>query len=322
MKTTVVGGYPKVLLDQKLRKAYHALDEGKMSASDLAAVQDDVTTAAMREMDEAGLDVVNDGLIRWDDEITHIAGKLHGMKIGGLIRFFDTNTFYRRPKAAAAVEWAEPIIAGDFMFATGATAKPVKAVVTGAYTIAKASDYEGVYASFGHLALDVAAALNDEAKSLVAAGAKYIHINDPFILLEPADFPVFAECVHVMLDGIDAHTSLYTYFGDATPLYDKMLALPVDALGFDFTYSPGVIDRLSDGSCTKELGAGIFDARNTKPEDEKAVLATLTKLAKAVGGDRIWVSPTASLEYLPLGKCRDKLREMVRIVGAFQGVQK
>lgn len=311
-----------MLLDQKLRKAYHALDEGRMAASELAAVQDDVSTAAIREMDEAGIDVVNDGLIRWDDEITYIAGKLHGMKIGGLIRFFDTNTFYRRPKATAAVEWAEPLVAGDFMFASGQTPKPLKAVVTGAYSIAKASDYEGVYASFGHFALDVAAALNDELKSVVAAGANYIHINDPFILLDPADFPVFAECVLVMLDGVEAHTSLYTYFGDATPLADKLQALPVDALGFDFTYSPGIVDRLTDGSFAKEVGAGLFDARNTKADDEKSVLATLERLAKAVGGDKIWVSPSASLEYLPLGKCRDKLKEMVRIVGAFQGVQK
>jgi len=47
--------------------------------------------------------------------------------------------------------------------------------------------------------------------------------------------------------------ALYTYFGDAAPLYEKLVTLPVDILGFDFTSSPTLLETIASAGSSKSL---------------------------------------------------------------------
>src|SRR6185436_16988852 len=106
---------------------------------ELAKVQDDVTFEVIREQEEAGIELLTDGQIRWYDEQTYIAGRLAGVEINGLIRFFDTNTYYREPIVNGRIAWQEPILVRDYVFAREHATRPVKAVLTGPYTLARLS---------------------------------------------------------------------------------------------------------------------------------------------------------------------------------------
>ena len=95
MISTVPSNYPKIANrrgGQTLRRAISSFDRGRISADDLAATADDVTVEVIAEQERAGIDIITDGQIRWQDPVTYIAGGLHGFEIGGLIRYFDTNT--------------------------------------------------------------------------------------------------------------------------------------------------------------------------------------------------------------------------------------
>jgi len=99
------GSYPRIgdtAELQILRRTIAAADRGEKTAADLADAQDFMTRRAIEEQAGAGLDVVTDGLIRWYDPISHLAGKLSGVKINGLLRFFGETTplipeAWRRP---------------------------------------------------------------------------------------------------------------------------------------------------------------------------------------------------------------------------------
>jgi len=70
MKTTVIGAFPKISDDpggQELRRALHRFDRGEIDAAALDEVFDTTTRAAIAELEAAGIDVINDGHIRWDD---------------------------------------------------------------------------------------------------------------------------------------------------------------------------------------------------------------------------------------------------------------
>ena len=160
MLITVVGNYPKIPnlpRPARLRNAYARLDRGDMAPEEMARVEDEVTKEVIKEQEDAGVELVTDGQIRWLDELTYLAGRLDGVQINGLIRFFDTNIYYRQPVVQGSIAWRGPITMRDFDFARANASRPVKPVLTGPYTLARLSQDDSS-ASLDRLAQAFAAA--------------------------------------------------------------------------------------------------------------------------------------------------------------------
>ena len=98
-----------------------------------------MTELAIEEQIDAGLDIVTDGQIRWYDPVSHLAGKLSGVRINSLLRFFDTNFYFRQPVVHAKLERTKPLVVEEFLFAQAKSPRPVKPVLTGPYTLARLS---------------------------------------------------------------------------------------------------------------------------------------------------------------------------------------
>ena len=111
MITTVVGNYPKIggAKAPNLRSAITQLDRGRITLEELHQIEDQVTTEVIQEQVDSGIDLVTDGHIRWDDGQTYFARRIKGFNIGGIIRYFDTNTYYRHPTAESRLERNGPI---------------------------------------------------------------------------------------------------------------------------------------------------------------------------------------------------------------------
>src|SRR5439155_1233369 len=83
------------------------------------------------------MDLLSDGQIRWHDPISHVARGLAGFRIEGLLRYFDTNTYYRQPAAVGPIGRERPFLVDAYRFAAAAaTPLPVKGIVTGPVTLA------------------------------------------------------------------------------------------------------------------------------------------------------------------------------------------
>jgi 5-methyltetrahydropteroyltriglutamate--homocysteine methyltransferase len=318
MRTTAVGHYPKIPnrpRPARLRRAIARLDRGEITAEELAQVQDEVTIEVIGEQVEAGLNIVSDGQIRWDDDQTYIARGLEGFEISGLIRYFDTNTYYRQPNIVGHVSWREPILVRDYEFAAGHSEKPVKALITGPYTMAAlASDSH--YGDRRRLVLDLAAALHQEALALATAGAPVIQINEPAILRHKEDAALLQEALAKVLEGVDTETALYTWFGDANGILPQFMELPVDVIGLDFVLGPGNWEALKRTVFTKGLGFGIVDARNTKMESVEDIAEQIRRVGEFVPAERLYVNPSCGLEYLPREVAFEKLKRLVEGVRA------
>ena len=318
MRTTAVGHYPKIPnrpRPARLRRAIARLDRGEITAEELARVQDEVTIEVIAEQVEAGLDVITDGQIRWDDDQTYIARRLEGFEIGGLIRYFDTNTYYRQPNVVGPVRWREPILVRDYEFAAHHSEKPVKALITGPYTLAALSS-DSHYGDRRRLVLDLAEALHQEALALAAAGAPIIQVNEPAILRHKEDAPLLQEALVRMLDAVGTETALYTWFGEADGILPQLMELPVDVIGLDFVWGPGNWEALKRTVFTKGLGFGIVDARNTKMESVDEIAERIRRVGEFVAAERLYVNPSCGLEYLPREVAFEKLKRLVEGVRA------
>ena len=189
VRTTVVGTYPRIgdrPEEQSLRRGIARFDKGEIGEADLLALEREVAQTVLREQNDAGIDLVTDGQISWYDSQSRLAGKLASIEINGLVRYFDTNTYYRQPVVRGPVAWNEPVLLDEWKFAQSHSKAPVKAVLTGPVTLASLA-LDKHYRTKEALALDLATALAEEVGALVRAGASHVQIDEPILTRHPED---------------------------------------------------------------------------------------------------------------------------------------
>jgi 5-methyltetrahydropteroyltriglutamate--homocysteine methyltransferase len=316
LKLTVVGSYPKPPPEGgqfPLRRTLQALDRGEAGAEDVAAEEDDLIREILAEQAAAGVDLVTDGQVRWDDPLTRMAAGLEGFTVAGLLRFFDNNTYFRQPEVKGAVSRSEPVVVDEFRFAKENSAAPVKAVLCGPYTLAALS-YDDHYRDLAALTRDLAAALNEEARDLAAAGATVIQFDEPALAAvpgqPPGDVEALARVAESLVEGVEATTILATYFGDVGSHGSAFFELPFDGFGLDFVAGPANFDAVAGIPAGRILQAGIADARNTKLETGEQLRGMIQRVQRHVDRERLWISPSCGLEFLPRETARRKLERL------------
>lgn len=322
IRTTVVGSYPKPPDEGQaftVRKTLHAIERGDATGDDLTQARDELAARHIAEQEEAGIDLVTDGLARWDDILTPFARTIGGFEIGGLLRWFDNNVYYRRPICIGDLEWGGPSSVEALRYAKSVASKPVKAVLPGPVTFARLSVDEH-YGDHDRFVEAIAGVLAQEAFELEAAGADVIQIDEPALLNAPEDLELAKRAIGTITGQLKSTTTLLcTYFGDAKRLGAELFDLPVDGFGFDLVSGPENENLIADAPKGKTIQAGVIDARNTRLEDASAVASRLEGLVTIVGAESLWASPSAGLEFLPREKARAKLHlltEAARKVGA------
>ena len=318
-----VGNYPRIGTSsesQLLRRTVTQWERGEKTEKDLCHAEEALTRVALREQEEAGLELVTDGQIRWYDPISHIAGKLEGTKINGLLRFFDTNFYFRQPVVEKTPRRTRPLVLDEFLFAREQCTRPVKPVLTGPFTLAKLSILPGSGNGFRGLVEAYATALGEEIGDLAKAGAEVIQVDEPALLKSGADLPVAeAALAELAKHKREARLILHTHFGDAAPIYDWLQRQPVDVLSFDFTYSPKLVDLIASAGSEKALGFGMVDGRNTKLENTKKVARALGKMVPKTKATESYLVPSCGLEYLPRDRAGAKLRLLAAIRNEYSG---
>lgn len=342
------GSYPRIGDSpelQTLRRTIAALDRGERTTADLLDVQNEVTRHVIAEQVKAGLDLVTDGLIRWYDPISHLAGKLDNIEIKGLVRFFDTNTYFRQPVFVGAPIKRGHLVAGEYSFARNALGHlptpqgkagklSIKPVLTGPYTVGKFSLGEkpgngsaGTFTDLEERVQAYAEILATEFEPLSKAGAEFVQIDEPAAIKYPNDWNIFEASLTPLVEARDKiiknghklELALYVYFRDCAPLYEKLLALPLDVVGLDFTYSPKLVDIVASEGSPKPLALGLIDGRNTRLEDPAQIARQIERMLPKIKGERVFLGPSSGLEYLPRDRAFAKLELLSKVRVQVQG---
>jgi 5-methyltetrahydropteroyltriglutamate--homocysteine methyltransferase len=323
---TNAGSYPRIGETpelQQLRRTIAAWERQQSTADDLRAAEDALVRAALDDQLDAGLDLVTDGQIRWYDPISHLAGKLAGVEINGLLRLFDTNFYFRQPVVRGAITRREGMILSEYEFARAHSPKPVKPVLTGPYTLARSSILSnGVYKGAEALTDAYVQALAPEVEALAKAGAEVIQVDEPAIVKSPAELPLLERALAALAPRKgSARLALHLSFGDPQPLYDRLQRLPVDILSLDFTYNPKLADHVAAAGSAKPLGLGLVDARNTRLEDAATVAKQAERILSRVKAGACYLLPSCGLEYLPRDRARSKLKLLAQVRAHLMGTR-
>jgi 5-methyltetrahydropteroyltriglutamate--homocysteine methyltransferase len=276
------GIYPR---SEELVQATRDLDRGRTTeeAVDQQVERDFAELVSTQQA--AGLDLLADGMLRWQDQFRPLLEAADGLETGALTRFLDTNTFYRAPKATGEPKLSQPL--GERYVAP--LPGPRLVTLPSPYALAHGTDVS-----------PKAMAANVLKPALDGLDAELVVLAEPF--LGDADIDGLAEALELLSGG--PPLALWLEFGDAKPALEKGAAeLPVDGLGIDF-YATHV-DDLPSGF-DKLLLAGVIDARSSLPEEPREIAAFVERLEV----ERIALVPNGDLQYVSRQVAREKLARL------------
>ncbi|GIV09771.1 MAG: 5-methyltetrahydropteroyltriglutamate--homocysteine methyltransferase [Fimbriimonadales bacterium] len=137
-------------------------------------------------------------------------------------------------------------------------------------------------------------------QSLKAAGAPYVHIDEPAFAMDVPDADVQAIRAAYQTLGQTAPLLLCTYY-DSVDFLPQLYDLPIAGVGLDLIHGKRNYDYLAQHGfpSDKILIAGVLDGRNVWKTDLAATAERVRNL-QAQTGATIWLSNAAPLSHLPV----------------------
>ncbi len=313
VKTTVVGAFPKISDapgGQELRQALHKQDRGELTVSDLETVYDTVTAGAIKELEAAGIDVINDGQIRWDDLLAPFANGWSGVKRGPLERFYDNNTYFRQPTIDGPIRSDGKTLVKSFTYARSVATHQLKAAVAGPITFATlAIDHH--YKSLEDRILAVADAIAADVRGLGAAGVTLVDVEDPGLVYAPQHIEVAREA-YKRIAAAGVPIAVQPYFFPADRILEALASFPIAQFGIDVRSRETTAMRRLDAFKGKTVVLGVVDARNTRLETARELDKLVEDALRLVPPESLWLSTTTGLEYLPHDVATKKLTALAQ----------
>ncbi|MEE6210513.1 methionine synthase [Salarchaeum sp. III] len=309
--TTVVGSYPKPSWLNRARDL-HSDPESEFDDEDWREAQDDASRLITNEHERAGLDVVVDGEMRRNEMVEFFADRIDGYEFNGPVKVWGHN-YFDKPSVTDEVEYDESWLVSEYEFTASVADRPVKVPITGPYTLASWS-FNEAYEDEEALAYDLADLVNEEIEKLVAAGARYIQIDEPALATTPDDHAIVGECLERIVSGIpdDVRIGLHVCYGDYSRIYPELLDFPVDEL--DLELANGDYDQLDvfkDPDFTKDLALGVVDAHVAEVESVEQIERNIRKGLEVVPPEQLTVSPDCGVKLLPREVAYRKMENLV-----------
>ncbi len=321
--TTVVGSYPQPewLVDRKnlqsrLPPRVRARDIWRIPEPLLQEAQDDATLLAIRDMERAGIDIISDGEMRRESYSNRFATALAGMDLehpGEVLgRAGRTNLV---PRVVGPIRRLYPVEVRDVEFLRRNTDRRIKITVPGPFTITHQTQ-DDYYHDEKALALDIAAAVNEEIKSLQAAGADVVQIDEPYLQARPQQAKAYGvEVINRALEGVEGPTALHLCFGYAAIVHDRP-----GQYAFLTELRDCVVQQISieaaqpnlDLSVLRELAGktiilGVLNLGDMTVETPETVAARIRAALHYVEPERLILAPDCGMKYLPRAVAFGKL---------------
>jgi 5-methyltetrahydropteroyltriglutamate--homocysteine methyltransferase len=331
LPTTVVGSYPQPdwLVDREMLS--HGVARvrtpqlWRIDPKWLEQAQDDATIVAIHDLERAGLDIITDGEIRRESYSNKFANALAGVdahKEGALklINAGQTRSI-PVPLFSGPARRMHPVEVRDITFLRAHTDRRIKITLPGPFTMSEQSD-PGCYDSREALAMDLAAAVNDEVKDLFAAGADIVQLDEPWMQRFPDRARQYGVAVvNRALEGTGAMgaTALHLCFGYAAVVPEKP-----SSYSFLTELEESVVDQVSietaqpklDLAILRELPSktiilGVLDLGDPNVETPDTVAKRIAAALKFVPPERLVIAPDCGMKYLPREVAFGKLKAMV-----------
>jgi methionine synthase II (cobalamin-independent) len=346
LPTTMVGSYPRPhwfkhqLRGRDVRVAFKEVEHEE--------AYDDAVGTVIRDQEEAGLDIVTDGNMWYDDDVGVIGSFCWHMyeRIPGFEPAREPHPSFVNAEASFSKamfdDWGGVINSGPvrrgpirladlYKVARKHAKTPVK-VSVGAGPINLAwHAYFKHYPNAKELSLALAPIFNAEMKDLVAAGATYLQIEDlgawmPLFNNDPKDYIWVKDAIAQSCDGVKAKIGWHFCFGNAwgNDLISGAFPEGYQTVLPHFFDTPGIdefvldyanrdmkgIEFMKNLPKDKSLQVGVIDVRTNAIETPQQVVARIKKVTSVLSPERVCLSTDCGMKPLSRMVAKMKLKAL------------
>jgi 5-methyltetrahydropteroyltriglutamate--homocysteine methyltransferase len=272
-------------------------------------------------MERAGLDVITDGEMRRESYSNRFATALDGIDIDnpGMVQARSGQTPV--PRVVGKLKRKGPVEVRDMEFLRRNTALTAKITLPGPFTMSQQAKDE-YYNDPEAMAMDMAAAVNEEVHDLVRAGADVIQLDEPWVRNDPAAARRYAvKAINRALQGVTVPTVVHLCFGyaavvpgDTKPQAYAFLAELSDTVASTISMEsaqPNIDLGVLKDLAPKQVMLGVIDLSDLAVETPQKVAERIRAGLKYLPADKLIPAPDCGMKYLPRAVAFGKLKAMV-----------
>jgi len=325
---TIVGSYPQPewLID---RKKLAGRFPPRTRASELWRIPDDLLLQAQRDatrlaildQEKAGLDIITDGEICRESYSNHFATALDGIDLDNPGEALDrSGEAVYVPRIVGPIKRRYPVGVEDVKFLRANTDRQVKITVPGPFTMSQQAQND-YYPSAAAAAMDYAAAVNEEVRDLLAAGADVVQLDEPYMQARPEQASEYGlAALNRALEGVNGKTCVHICFGYAALIHERpkgysylpeLAGACCQQLSIETAQSNldcQVLDSLPD----KDILLGVIDLSTEEVESVETIKNRVLRAVTHVDESRIILAPDCGMKYLSRDSAFGKLQAMVQ----------
>jgi 5-methyltetrahydropteroyltriglutamate--homocysteine methyltransferase len=309
-----------------------AADRDELGPVDIQEVQDDAVDAALRDQEDAGIDIPSDGEMRragfftaeFYRHITGVEALAPARRLGA-----GGHDQQHRFKVVAPIASPDGLgVVEEFRYASARTDRPLKATIPGPFTLSGRLTYGTgeLYPDRIAVAEAFVPILAAELRGLVDAGALYIQIDEPSPAIHPEASHRFAALFNAAAAEVQgkvrlaAHLCFGNYLGRPLaarayrPVLEQALAFEVSDLVLEWANREmAELDVAGDiAAAGRSLGAGVVDVKSYHVESADEVAGRIEQVLKAgVPEDRLTLVPDCGFSQTARWATKPKLRALV-----------
>ncbi len=320
---TTIGSFPRpswLAQNERSRAVF------RLEGAALQEAQDDATALSIRNQERIGLDLLSDGEQRRTGFINHILARFDGIDL----EHEAVKTIYRRreqprpvPRVVGKIKRRVPAIVEDLRFAKAQTDKPIKMDVPGPMTVID-STLDEFYKDEAAMAMDVAAALNEELLDLQAAGCDVLELDEPAMTrYHEKVFAYGAKALDRCLEGIHIPTVVHLCYGypggagqqheyEYPELLEELMKTKIGGFGVEFArsgYDPAVL-AIAKG---RIVMFGCVDPSDTPVPPVAKVVERVRTALKYIEPDKLWLAPDCGLMTITRELANAKAKLLVEV---------
>jgi 5-methyltetrahydropteroyltriglutamate--homocysteine methyltransferase len=223
------------------------------------------------------------------------------------------------PRVVGRVRRTRPVEVDDVRFLRAQTDHAIKVTLPGPFTMSQQA-YNEAYVDLAGLAMDLAAAVNEELHDLFTAGADVVQIDEPWLQARAEQAREYAlPAINRALEGAPGTTALHTCFGYAHVVPDRPAGYPFLAELADCAAEQLAIEAAQPQLdptvlapiAKKTIILGVLDLSDDAPvETPEQVAQRIDRALGVVPPERLQVGPDCGMKYLPRDAAYAKLRAL------------
>ncbi|HET7365950.1 MAG TPA: uroporphyrinogen decarboxylase family protein [Burkholderiales bacterium] len=327
LPTTVVGSYPqpdwlidRAKLGSKVPRV-RAPEIWRIAPEHLEEAQDDATLLAIRDMEQAGIDIITDGEMRRESYSNRFATALEGVDIvnpGTTINRSGAQAVV--PRISGAIRRRHPVEVRDVQFLRANTAKPIKITLPGPFTMTQQAQ-DDYYKDEEALAMAYAAAVNEELKDLKRAGADIVQLDEPWLQARAERAARYGvKAINRALDGVQGTTVVHLCFGYAAAVKDKpsgysFLGQLAETRATQISIEaaqPRLDLAVLTSLAPKSVMVGVIDLGSNTVETPELVAERIRAALEHIAPEKLVLAPDCGMKYLARDVAYGKLAALAR----------